>query len=92
MPPKAGLVARSVDAALEATIAGSFSRLGYIARRATAGWEPLPRLGGRTILVTGASSGLGRAAARQLSELGAGTILVGRDRRRLDQAADETKG
>ena len=34
--------------------------------------------GGRTLLVSGAGSGLGRAAARHLDSLGAELILVGR--------------
>lgn len=40
---------------------------------------------GRRILVTGASSGLGRASAILLSQLGASVVLVGRDRGRLSE-------
>ncbi len=39
----------------------------------------------RTILVTGASSGIGRATAIQASRLGAKVILVARNRQRLDE-------
>lgn len=39
----------------------------------------------RTILVTGASSGIGRATALQASRLGAKVILVARNRQRLDE-------
>lgn len=42
---------------------------------------------GRWVVVTGASSGLGRAIAIELSRHGAGVVLVGRDRERLAQAA-----
>ena len=41
-------------------------------------------LEGRTILVTGASSGIGAATARLCSELGATTVLNGRDTERLE--------
>ncbi len=42
-------------------------------------------LTGRTILVTGATSGLGRATALYLSRLGARLYITGRDRARLDE-------
>lgn len=85
-------IARTVDAGLEATVAGSFSRVGFEARRLSAMWDPPPRLDGKTVLVTGASSGIGRAAAAQLGRLGATVLLVGRDRRRLDAAAADCGG
>lgn len=46
-------------------------------------------LSDKLILVTGASSGIGRAAARVLGRLGARVILSGRDEKRLQEAADE---
>lgn len=39
----------------------------------------------KTILVTGASSGIGRATAREASRLGARVILAGRNRERLEE-------
>jgi NAD(P)-dependent dehydrogenase (short-subunit alcohol dehydrogenase family) len=42
-------------------------------------------LQGRRVLVTGASSGLGRATSVCLSELGATLVLVGRDSARLEE-------
>ena len=44
-------------------------------------------LAGRHILVTGASSGLGRETAALLSRLGARLVLVGRDASRLEASA-----
>jgi NAD(P)-dependent dehydrogenase (short-subunit alcohol dehydrogenase family) len=43
-------------------------------------------LAGKAALVTGASSGIGRAIAVSLGRAGAAVTLVGRDRTRLDQA------
>jgi NAD(P)-dependent dehydrogenase (short-subunit alcohol dehydrogenase family) len=74
-----------VDDGLEITLVGSFSRLGYAARRRLFGWQDPPpgALEGRTALVTGPTSGLGRATAEALAGLGARVILVGRDPERL---------
>ncbi|MBV9504795.1 MAG: SDR family oxidoreductase [Acidobacteriia bacterium] len=44
-------------------------------------------LSGQTILVTGASSGIGRSTAVLLSELGARVVLSGRNAERLEQTA-----
>jgi dehydrogenase/reductase SDR family member 12 len=64
---------------LEATVVGSFSRVGYLVRRRLWTWsEPAP-LTGRIMLVTGASSGVGREVALGLGQLGADLWLVGRD-------------
>src|SRR6266481_1399061 len=41
---------------------------------------------GKTCVITGATSGIGRAAALQLARQGASLVLVGRDARRADAA------
>jgi NAD(P)-dependent dehydrogenase (short-subunit alcohol dehydrogenase family) len=46
-------------------------------------WTAPPRLDGKVIVVTGASSGIGRATTLALARLGAGLVLVGRDETRL---------
>jgi NAD(P)-dependent dehydrogenase (short-subunit alcohol dehydrogenase family) len=43
----------------------------------------------RTIVITGASSGIGAAAARRLAADGARVVVVGRDERRTNEVADE---
>jgi NAD(P)-dependent dehydrogenase (short-subunit alcohol dehydrogenase family) len=51
-----------------------------------------PELGGKTIVVTGASRGLGAGVARALAESGARVVLVGRDAAALNAAAAEIGG
>jgi len=50
------------------------------------------RIAGSTIVVTGASSGIGAATARGAARAGAKVLLIGRDRGRLDAVAEETGG
>jgi NAD(P)-dependent dehydrogenase (short-subunit alcohol dehydrogenase family) len=45
----------------------------------------------RTILITGATDGLGRALAQRLAADGATLVLHGRDPERLDRSADEVR-
>lgn len=49
-------------------------------------------LSGRRVLVTGASSGIGRAIAKLLSDLGACVLLVARDSDRLTKAVASLSG
>ena len=54
---------------------------------------PAPsRMEGRTVVVTGASSGIGRAAARELALLGAEVAVVGRNPQRTNAVAEEVGG
>jgi NAD(P)-dependent dehydrogenase (short-subunit alcohol dehydrogenase family) len=80
-----------VDAVIETPIVTSFTRLGYEARRRLANWTPLDDydLIGRVVVITGATSGLGRAAAEQLARCGATLVVVGRSQERNERAVAE---
>lgn len=87
----------TIDAALEFMVLPSFTRIGSIVRSRIDSWKALDEydLSGRTVVITGATSGLGRAAATQLLVCGAEVAIIGRDRGRLEstrQALAETTG
>jgi len=77
------LLVKVVDGVLEASVFGSFSRIGAAVRSRLEPWDVPPRLDGKMVIVTGASSGIGRAVSLGLAELGADLVLVGRDGERL---------
>ena len=87
-------LARLADGALEASVVGSFTRLGYLTRRRLFDWAPLEslRLDGKVAVVTGGTSGLGRSAAGTLARLGAQVCIVGRDPERTERARSEIPG
>ena len=80
-----------IDGFLELTVVGSFSRLGYQVRQRVFGWTAPPDgvLTGKTVLITGPTSGLGRETAGALAALGARIVLVGRSQERLARVRDE---
>jgi dehydrogenase/reductase SDR family protein 12 len=79
-----------IDGFLELTVVGSFSRIGFQVRRRVFGWTPPPdgSLAGKTVLITGPTSGLGRATAEAVAALGARVVLVGRSAERLAMVRD----
>jgi len=76
------------DGLLELSVIGSFTKLGYEARRRLFSWEDLSerRIDGKIVLVTGATSGLGREAATTLARMGASVRLLGRSADKAESA------
>lgn len=82
-----------IDDLLEVLVVPSFTRFGYLARRRIFDWVPAESwsLAGRTVVITGPTSGLGREAAGALARMGARLVLVGRDPSKLQRTADELR-
>jgi len=80
-----------LDTIADRTILGGmvgFTRLGYLARRRS--FEPLhPNLAGRTIVVTGATSGLGLATATRLATFGPRLVVIGRDSAKVNRVVED---
>ncbi len=78
-----------VDTVLDRTVVGGYTNVGYRIR--SRGWSApeLPRMDGKVVAVTGASSGLGLAAAEGYARLGASVWVVVRDRERGERASAE---
>ena len=83
-----------VDDLLELLVVPSFTRTGYRVRRRLHGWtDPTAwSMAGRTVVITGPTSGLGREAAASLAAMGARLVLVGRDPAKLARTADDLRG
>ncbi len=82
-----------VDAALDRSIVLGYSKIGSGLRRLW--WPADPRPGAlatKTVLVTGATSGLGEAMAKSFAELGATVHLLGRNAEKVKHSAGLIRG
>lgn len=78
-------IAGALDRFLDLAVLPGFSSIGYEVRRRTLGWDS-PTVRGRTVMVTGANAGLGRATSETLAEGGARVVMVCRDREKGEEA------
>ena len=80
-----------VDRLLEVPVLPSFTRIGYSVRSRLDEWTELDDydLSGRVMVVTGATSGLGKAAATQLARCGATLVLNGRTEDKNERVREE---
>jgi len=79
----------ALDTILDKALVPGYSSIGPALRRHWWPADPDPQaLVGRHVVVTGGSSGLGRAAATGIARLGATVHLVGRNADRLREAAE----
>lgn len=88
LPPDRHTVAgmdQRLDAVLDKTVVLSYTNIGYKIRARD--FRPHPRMDGQTVVVTGATSGLGLAAAKQMAGLGADLVIVGRNAEKLERVS-----
>jgi len=81
----------AIDRVLEVPVVTSFTNIGYMARSRLFDWRPLDDydVSGRSMLVTGATSGLGLDLATILLGQGANVIVLGRDPEKTARVADD---
>jgi NAD(P)-dependent dehydrogenase (short-subunit alcohol dehydrogenase family) len=76
------------DRVLDWTVLPGFSRIGYALRENLVPRGPL-ELEGKTVMLTGASSGIGEAACGQLARAGAQVLMVVRDPEKGERSRQE---
>ncbi len=77
--------------ALDVAVVPGFSKIGYAIRKRLGNWQPISGfdLRGKTVVITGPTSGLGKEVARQLAPTGANLVLVARNEEKCARVIDE---
>jgi len=77
--------------ALDAAVVPGFSKIGFAIRKRLGNWQPVSSfdLRGKTVVITGPTSGLGEQVARQLALTGANLVLVARNEEKCARVIDE---
>lgn len=82
-----------IDGAMEKTVVPSFSSIGSRVRSRVFNWNALETysLTGRVVVITGATSGIGEAAAHRYALLGATLVIVARNQQKTDALISDLK-
>ncbi|GLW91993.1 SDR family NAD(P)-dependent oxidoreductase [Actinokineospora globicatena] len=79
-----------LDTVLDRAVVPGYTKIGYELRRKFWAADPAPdALDGKTVVITGANSGLGKATAAALAKLGAAVHMIVRDPVKGERARDE---
>ena len=84
-------VSSCISRALDTAVVPGFSKIGYEIRKRLGNWQPISSfdLLGKTVVITGPTSGLGEQVARQLALTGANLVLVARNEEKCLRVIDE---
>ena len=84
-------VSSCISSALDAAVVPGFSKIGYRVRQWIGNWQAISDfdLRGKTVVITGPTSGLGEQVARQLAATGANLVLVARNEEKCARVIDE---
>ena len=80
------MIGTALDTVLDRAVVPGYTRLGYRIRRSIFKPPALPSMDGKVVLVTGATSGVGLAAAEGFAQLGASVRLLARSEERGERA------